>query len=94
MDSLFKIWTEAVVCKDVDFTLQQCFEVLAEFNKIEQATSVVHFDKEVDIAVSAGISPRYGPEDPHVVGSVFLRETQYFRAFKFEQVRDTHFCTP
>jgi hypothetical protein len=28
------------------------------------------------------------------VGSVFLRETQYFRPLEFEQVRDTHFCTP
>jgi hypothetical protein len=28
------------------------------------------------------------------VGSMFLRETQYFRPLEFEQVRDTHFCTP
>jgi hypothetical protein len=94
MDSLLEIWTEAFVGEDLDFALQQCFEVLAEFDEIEQAASVVHFDEEIGIAVSAGIPPRYGTEDPHIVGSMFLRETQYFRPLEFEQVRDTHFCTP
>ena len=94
MDALLEIWTEAFVGEDVNFVLQQCFEVLAESNEVEQTASVVHLDEEVDIAVSVGFSPRDGPEDPHVVGSVFLRETQYFRPFEFEQVHDIHFYTP
>ena len=72
MDSLLEVWTEAIIGEDVDFALQQCFQVLAEFDEIEQAASVVHFDEEVDIAVSVSLSPRHGPEDPHVVGSVRL----------------------
>ena len=84
MDSLLKVWTKALIGEDVDFTLQQCFEVLAEFDKIEQGASAVHFDEEVDIALRARLSSGYGPEDPHIVGSVCLREAQYFRPFEFE----------
>src|SRR5713226_1887687 len=94
MDSLLEVWTEALIGEDVDFALQQRFQVLAEFDEIEQAASVVHFDEEVDIAVSVSLSPRHGPEDPHVVGSVRLREAQYFGPFEFEQVRDTHSALP
>jgi hypothetical protein len=94
MDSLLEVRTEALIREDVDFTLQQRFQVLAEFDEIEQAASVVHFDQEVDIAVNVSLSPRHGPEDPHVVGSVRLREAQYFWSFEFEQVRDTHSALP
>ena len=94
MDSLLEVRTEALVGEDVDFTLQQRFQVLAEFDEIEQDASVVHFDQEVDIAVSVSLSPRHGPEDPHVVGSVRLREAQYFGPFEFEQVRNTHSALP
>ena len=94
MDPLLEVRTEALVGEDVDFTLQERFQVLAEFDEIEQAASVVHFDQEVDIAVSVSLSPRHGPEDPHVVGSVRLREAQYFGPFEFEQVRDTHSALP
>ena len=94
MDSLLEVRTEALIGEDVDFTLQQRFQVLAEFDEIEQAASVVHFDEEVDIAVSVSLSPRHGPEDPHVVGSVRLREAQYFGPFEFEQVRNTHSALP
>ena len=94
MDSLLEVWTEALIGEDVDFALQQRFQVLAEFDEIEQAASVVHFDEEVDIAVSVSLSPRHGPEDPHVVGSVRLREAQYFWPFEFEQVPDTHSAIP
>lgn len=84
MDLLLEVWTEALIGQDVDFTLQQCFELLAEFNKIEQAAVTIHFDEEVDIAVWARLSPRHGPEDPHVVGSMCLREAQDFRSFELE----------
>lgn len=84
MDSLLKVWTKALIGEDVDFTLQQCFEVLAESDKIEQGASAVHFDEEVDIALRARLSSGHGPEDPHIVGSVCLRKTQYFRPFEFE----------
>jgi hypothetical protein len=94
MDSLLEVWTEARIGEDVDFALQQRFQVLAEFDEIEQAASVVHFDEEVDIAVIVSFSPRHGPEDPHVVGSVRLCEAQYFWPFEFEQVRDTHSAFP
>jgi hypothetical protein len=94
MDSLLEVGTEALNGEDVDFALQQCFQVLAEFDEIEQAASVVHFDEEVDIAVSLSLAPRYGPEDPHVVGSMRLREAQYFGPFEFEQVCDTHSALP
>ena len=94
MDSLLEVWTEARIGEDVDFALQQRFQVLAEFDEIEQAASVVHFDEEVDIAVSVSLSPRHGPEDPQVVGSVRLRKAQYFWPFEFEQVRDTHSALP
>jgi hypothetical protein len=94
MDSLLEIGTEALIGKNVDFALQQCFQVLAEFDEIEQAASVLHFDEEVDIAVSMGFAPRYGPENPHVVGSMRLREAQYFWPFAFEQVCDTHSALP
>ena len=94
MDSLLEVWTEALIGKDVDFALQQRFQVLAEFDEIEQAASAVHFDEEVDIAVSVSLSPHHGSEDPHVVGSVRLREAQYFGPFEFEQVRDTHSALP
>ena len=94
MDSLLEVGTEALIGEDVDFALQQCFQVLAEFDEIEQAASVVHFDEEVDIAVSVSLAPRYGPEDPHVVGSMRLREAQYFGPFEFEQVCDTHSALP
>jgi hypothetical protein len=40
------------------------------------------------------LAPRYGPEDPHVVGSMRLREAQYFGPFEFEQVCDTHSALP
>jgi hypothetical protein len=84
MDSLLKIWTQALIGEDIDFTLQQCFEVLAQFNEIEQAAAMIHFDKEIDIAIWARLSPCHGPEDPHIVGPVCLREAQYFRPFEFE----------
>jgi hypothetical protein len=84
MDSLLKIWTQALIGEDIDFTLQQCFEVLAQFNEIEQAAPAVHFNEEIDIAFRARFSPCHGPEDPHIVGPVCLREAQYFRPFEFE----------
>ena len=62
MDSLLKVWTKALIGKDVDFTLQQSFEVLAEFDEIEQAASAVHFDEEVDIAFRARLSPATDPK--------------------------------
>src|SRR5207245_8849652 len=90
MDSLLEVWTEARIGEDVDFALQQRFQVLAEFDEIEQAASVVHFDEEVDIAVSVSLSTRHGIEDPQVVGSVRLRTAQYSWPFVFELVRGTH----
>lgn len=84
MDSLLKIWTQALIGEDIDFTLQQCFEVLAQFNEIEQAAPAVHFNEEIDIAFRARFSPCHGSEDPHIVGPVCLREAQYFRPFVFE----------
>jgi hypothetical protein len=90
MESLLKVGTEPRIGEDVDFTLEQCFQVLAELDGIEQAASVLHFDEEVDIAVSLGLAPCHGPEDPHIVGSMRLREAQYFWPFEFEQVCDTH----
>lgn len=84
MDLLLKVWTQALIGEDVDFTLEQCFEVLAQFDEIEQAASAVHFDEEVDIAFRVRLSPCHGPEDPHIVGSVCLREAQYFRPLEFE----------
>jgi hypothetical protein len=84
MDSLREVRTEALIGEDVDFSLQQCFEVLAEFDEIEQAAAAVHFDEEVDIALRARLTSRHGPEDPHVVGPVCLREAQYFWPFEFE----------
>ena len=74
MDSLLEVGTEALIGEDVDFALQQYFQVLAEFDEIEQTASVIHFDEEVDIAVSVSLTPRYGSEDPHVVGSMRLRK--------------------
>ena len=84
MDSLLKIWTKALIGENVDFTLQQCFKVLAQFNEIEQAAPAVHFNEKIDIAFRARLSPCHGPKDPHIVGSMCLRETQYFRPFEFE----------
>jgi hypothetical protein len=57
MDSLLKVWTKALVGEDVDFALQQCFEVLAELDEIEQAASMIHFDKEIE-SLSGRASPR------------------------------------
>src|SRR6266545_3824443 len=90
MDSLLEVWTEPFIGEDFDFMLEQRFQVLAELDEIEQAASVVHFDEEIDIAVGMSLSPRDRPEDPHVVGSMRLRETQYFDPFEFEQVCDIH----
>jgi hypothetical protein len=84
MDSLLKVWTKALIGEDVDFTLQQCFKVLAKLDEIEQAAATIHFDKEINIAIWARLSPCHGSEDPHIVGSMCLRETQYFRPFEFE----------
>ena len=84
MDSLLKIWTKALIGEDVDFTLQQCFKILAEFDEIEQAAPIIHFNKEVDIAFRTRLPPCHRPKDPYVVGSVCLREAQYFRPFEFE----------
>jgi hypothetical protein len=84
MDSLLKVWAKALIGENVDFTLEQCFEVLAEFDEIEQAAPIIHFNKEVDIAFRTRLSPCHGPEDPHIVGSMCLREAQYFRPFEFE----------
>lgn len=50
MDTLLKIWTVSCIREDVDLPRQQCFEVLAEFDEIEQAASMLHFDEEIDIA--------------------------------------------
>lgn len=90
MNSLLEVWTEPVIGEDFNFALEQCFQVLAELDEINQAASVVHFGKEIDIAVSTSLSPRDRPEDPHVVGSMRLRKAQYFEPFEFEQVHDTH----
>lgn len=84
MDFLIEVGTETLIGQDVDFTLQQGFEFLAELNKVEQAAVAIHFDEEVDIAVWELLPPRHGPEDPHVVGSMCLREAQDFRSFEFE----------
>ena len=84
MDSLLEVWTKALIGEDIDFALQQCFKVLAEFDEIEQAASAIHFDEEIDIAFRVRLSPCHGPKDPYIVGSVCLREAQYFRPFEFE----------
>lgn len=84
MDSLLEVWTEPSIGEDFDFVLEQCFQVLAEFDEIEQTASVVHIDEEIDVAVGMSLSPRHGPENPHVVGSMRLREAQYFEPFEFE----------
>ena len=94
MDALLKVGAETLISENVDFALKQCFEVLAEFDEIEQAASAIHFNQEIDVAFRAGLSPRHGPEDPYVVGSVFLREAEDFRPFEFEYVRDTHSALP
>jgi hypothetical protein len=94
MDSLLEVRTEPFISEDFDFVLEQYFQVLAELDEIEQAAPVVHFDKEIDIAVGMSLSPRDRPEDPHVVSSMRLREAQYFDPFEFEQVRDTHSALP
>lgn len=46
--------------------LQQRFEILAEFDKIEQAAPAVHLDEEVDVTASLSLTPRHGSEDPHI----------------------------
>jgi hypothetical protein len=84
MDSLLKVWTKTLIGENVDFTLEQCFEVLAEFDEIEQAAPIIHFNKEVDIAFRTRLPPCHRPKDPYVVGSVCLREAQYFWPFEFE----------
>jgi len=84
MDFLIEVGTEALIGQDVDFALQQDFKLLAELNEIEQAAVAIHFDEEVDITVWTRLSPRHGPEDPHVVGAMCLRETQDFRSFECE----------
>jgi hypothetical protein len=84
MDSLLKVWTKALIGENVDVTLEQCFEVLAEFNEIEQAAPIFHFNKEVDIAFRTRLPPCHRPKDPHIVSSMCLRKAQYFRPFEFE----------
>ena len=55
------------------------------FFELATAIAFLHYAKEeVDIAVWARLPPRHGPEDPHVVGSMCLREAQDFRSFEFE----------
>ncbi len=58
MDALLKVGTQAVVGEDVDLTLKQCFQVLAELNKIEQAAAFFHVHQEVHVTSSSCFSPR------------------------------------
>ena len=84
MDFLIEVGTGTLIGQDVDFTLQQGFKLLAELDEIEQTAIAIHFDKEIDITVWTRLSPRHGPEDPHVVGTMYLCEAQNFSSFEFE----------
>ena len=84
MDFLIEVWTEPLIGQDVDVTLEQGFKLLAELDEIEQAAVAIHLNEEVDITVWTRLSSRHGPEDPHVVGPMCLRETQDFRSFECE----------
>ncbi len=90
MDPLLEVWTEALIGEDIDFALQQCFQVLAEFDEIKQAASAVHFDEEVDIAVSVSLSPRHGSEDPHIPGSMMGSKLENTVAAGSEQISGCH----
>ena len=90
MDALLKVGTQAVVGENVDFALKQCFEVLAEFDKIEQAASAVHFNKEVDIAFRASLSSRHGPEHAHVTGAMLRGQLKNAVPSGFEQGGGCH----
>ena len=53
MDSLLEVGTHALIREYIDFALQQCFEILAQLDQVEQAPSVIHLNEKVDIAVRA-----------------------------------------
>lgn len=59
MNMLFKMRAESSICEHIDFAVQQFFQVLTQFNEVEQAPTAFHIHEEIDVAVGPRVTPHY-----------------------------------
>ena len=66
----------ARVGDDLDFSMEQGFEVLTQTDEIEQRTSSLHVDKEVDVATPVVLTARDRTKQADVPGAVTGRNSK------------------
>jgi hypothetical protein len=58
MDALFEVGTQTFIREDIDFSVEEGFEFLAEFDQIQQAAPAVHFDQQAGPASPRATDPK------------------------------------
>ena len=66
----------ARVSEDLDLSMEQGFEVLTQTDEIEQRTSSLHVDKEVDVAAPVVLAARDRTKQADVPGAVTGRNSK------------------
>ena len=66
----------ARVGEDLDLSMEQGFEVLTKTDEIEQRTSSLHVDKEVDVAALVVLAARDRTKQADVPGAVTGRNSK------------------
>ena len=66
--------------EDLDLSIEQGFEVLTQTDEIEQRTSSLHVDKEVDVATPVVLTARDRTKQADVPGAVTGRNSEGSRA--------------
>ena len=66
----------ARVSEDLDLSMEQGFEVLTQADEIEQRTSSLHVDKEVDVAAPVVLATRDRTKQADVPGAVTGRNSK------------------
>ena len=67
---------QARASQDVDFAVEQLFEVLTKPHDVQQRTVGIHVYEEIDVAVRAVIATCHGAEHPEVAGSIPRRYSE------------------
>ena len=66
----------ARVCEHVDFRMEQVFQILTEPDEIEQRSSRLHFDKQIEITAGTVFPQGCGAEHSNIARSVTRGDLQ------------------
>lgn len=90
MDALLKIGAETFISENVHFAVKDGFQLLTEFDQIQQAAPTVHLHQQVDVARRVCFSPCHRSKHAHVVCSMLGGQSENFGASGFEDIASCH----